>query len=164
VCPYPYFRCDRNGSAFADNWYRGADVVTGSVATASIAGHGWGAYQWYVRGWGPDGLGDWSNGGEFCCGKPIPVEAGPTELTWNDTQTSAAGWYQVWINDVTGGGRVKERAWWFNRSSSTAAGVANRFIELLPALTSGDYEWTIRAWSSVYGQGPWSEVQTFTVP
>jgi hypothetical protein len=66
------------------------------------------------------------------------------------------------INDVTGGGSAKERAWWFARDTTTDVGSGNRSVGLTPALTIGEYEWSIRAWSSVNGMGPWSEVQTFS--
>ena len=54
----------RNGSAFGDHWYTLTDSVvdttTGSFVV-DLSGHSTGTYQWYVRGWGPDGLGIWSS-------------------------------------------------------------------------------------------------------
>jgi hypothetical protein len=53
----------RNGSAFGDHRYTLTDSVvdtaTGNFAV-DVSGHSTGTYQWYVRGWGPDGLGTWS--------------------------------------------------------------------------------------------------------
>jgi hypothetical protein len=53
----------RNGSAFGDHWYTLTDSVvdsaTGSFAV-DVSGHTSASYQWWVRGWGPDGLGTWS--------------------------------------------------------------------------------------------------------
>jgi len=157
--------CGRNNELFADNWYRAADVVSGSTATASIPDHGWGDYGWWVRGWGSDGIGDWSDKGQFTCGKPDPVSGSATTLAWDDSQTAVAGWYNVWIDvDRGGGSREKERAWWFRQSQTSDLGGGNRSVDLSPALSSGDYEWSIRAWSGVYGLGPWSDTQTFSVP
>ena len=54
----------RNGSAFGDHWYTltnsVVDTATGNFAV-DVSGHSAGTYQWYVRGWGPDGLGTWSS-------------------------------------------------------------------------------------------------------
>jgi hypothetical protein len=58
----------RNGSAFGDHWYTLTDSVvdtaTGNFAV-DVSGHSAGTYQWYVRGWGPDGLGPWSGPDSF---------------------------------------------------------------------------------------------------
>jgi len=153
----------RQGRTVVNKWYLGADVVTGSTASVNEPGHGWGEYEWYVRGWGPDGYGKWSDGGEFNCGRPSGISADATQLTWDDSQTTSADWYQAVIVDVTGGGSATERKWWFKRDVSTDAGSGNRAIALAPALTAGDYEWYIRAWSKANGTGPWSEVKGFSV-
>ena len=84
-------------------------------------------------------------------------------LTWDDAQTASAEWYHVWIADVTGGGSSKARAWWFARATTTDSGDGNRSIEMTPELTTGSYEWFIRAWGGVDGMGPWSDVQGFVV-
>ena len=58
----------RNGSPFGDHWYTLTDSVvdtaTGNFAV-DVSVHGTGTYQWYVRGWGPDGLGTWSSSMTF---------------------------------------------------------------------------------------------------
>jgi len=153
----------QNGIGFHQKWYSAATVVSGVTATVSVADHMWGEYQWYVRGWGPDGLGNWSQpGGQFVFGQPAFLVGAADVLTW-DEPSAGANWYQVWINDVTGGGRVKERAWWFPVGDTTPV-TGGRSVDLTPNLTTGDYEWTIRAWSSAFGQGPWSDTQAFNVP
>jgi hypothetical protein len=54
----------RNGSTFGDHWYTltdsVADYTTGNFAVG-VSGHTSGSYQWFVRGWGPDGMGAWSS-------------------------------------------------------------------------------------------------------
>jgi hypothetical protein len=54
---------NRSGSVFCDKWYTltnsVVDSATGDFAV-DLTGHGTGTYQWWVRGWGPDGLGTWS--------------------------------------------------------------------------------------------------------
>jgi len=153
----------RNGAGFHQQWYSAATVVSGATATATVGNHMWGEHQWYVRGWGPDGLGSWSQpGGQFVFGQPAFLVGAADVLTW-DELSAGANWYQVWINDVTGGGRVKERAWWFPIGDTTPV-TGGRSVDLNPNLSTGDYEWTIRAWSSTFGQGPWSDADTFSVP
>jgi len=92
------------------------------------------------------------------------VSADASQLTWDDSQTVGADWYQVLIVDVTGGGEATELKWWFKRDESTDAGSGNRSIAVDPALAAGDYEWYIRAWSREHGTGPWSEMQPFSEP
>jgi hypothetical protein len=57
-----------NGSAFSDQWYTltnsVADTNSGNFAV-DVAGHTAGTYQWWVRGWGPDGMGIWSGPDSF---------------------------------------------------------------------------------------------------
>ncbi len=146
------------------DWFSAAASVSGGVARASMTHGAWADYKWYVRGWGPDGMGNWSPAGEFVCGQPMPVGGTLSQLTWNDSYTTDAGWYHVWVNDVTGGGRTTERAWWFKHDTTTDAGSGNRSVTLAPALSAGDYEWSIRAWGPAHGTGPWSDTHTFNVP
>lgn len=153
--------CAQNGTTFADNWYRATGIVSGPTASTTISGHGWGAYDWYVRGWGPDGMGDWSTAGEFVCGKATPALASTTLLTWDDTQTASAGWYNVLVTDTASG--ETQRTWWCKRADTTDAGGGDRSMAVSPALPAGDYEWSIRAWSGVYGMGPWSAKMAFSV-
>ena len=155
--------CGLNGGNVVDKWYESSSIVHHGAAT-SIPGHGWGDYAWYVRGWGPDGMGPWSDAGAFVCGQPTPVSGDASTLMWDDSQTADAEWYQVWISDVTGGGAVKERAWWFQRTETSDAGGANRSMALAPVLATGNYEWSIRAHSSANGTGPWSDAQGTVVP
>jgi hypothetical protein len=58
----------RNGGAFFDRWYASTnslvDIATGNFAV-DVSGLGAGSYQWWVRGWSPDGLGTWSDGLNF---------------------------------------------------------------------------------------------------
>jgi hypothetical protein len=51
----------QNGTVFKDKWF----TLTDSVGAAGsfgvdVDGHSRGTYQWWVRGWSPDGLGPWS--------------------------------------------------------------------------------------------------------
>jgi hypothetical protein len=58
----------RNGSAFGDHWYTLTDSVVDSATgnfAVDMSGHTSGSYQWWVRGWGPDGVGPWSGNLSF---------------------------------------------------------------------------------------------------
>jgi hypothetical protein len=58
----------RNGSAFDDHWYTLTDSVVDSTTgnfAVDVNGHTAGTYQWWVRGWGPDGTGQWSASDSF---------------------------------------------------------------------------------------------------
>ena len=54
----------RNGGAFANQWYTltnsVVDPATGNFAV-DVGGQSAGTYQWWVRGWSPDGVGPWSS-------------------------------------------------------------------------------------------------------
>ena len=154
----------KSGGVPQSGWSNATDLVSGSNATWVVEEPAWGEHAWYVRGWGPDGMGAWSDAGEFVCGKPTAIGANATQLTWDDSETASAGWYQIWINNVTVDGNVKERTWWFTRNTTADAGSGNRAVSLTPVLTTGDYQWSVRAWSSVHGMSPWSVVQAFSVP
>jgi len=63
----------RNGSPFGDRWYQLTDSLAGSGIgnfAVDISGHSAGTYQWWVRGWGPDGLGTWSSSMTFNVAAP----------------------------------------------------------------------------------------------
>ena len=51
----------RDGSMFCDTWFTLSNSVgTSGNFAVDVGGHTQGGYQWYVRGWSPDGLGPWS--------------------------------------------------------------------------------------------------------
>ncbi len=151
---------ERNGQPFHNNWYRGADIVTGGVASQDVTGHTWGSYTWNTMVWSSTGGSWWEGPSQFDVGKPIPLSGTADTLTWDEMDQ--ANWYQVWINRTTGGTTTTERQWWF-KVADTTPGTGSFSIGLAPALGVGSYEWSIRAWSNVNGMGPWSETQGFVV-
>jgi hypothetical protein len=55
---------DKNGALLFDQWYRLAELVVDSVTgnlAVDVLGNGSGSYQWWVRGWSPDGYGPWND-------------------------------------------------------------------------------------------------------
>lgn len=144
-------------------WLDASIVTSGGVARTSLEHTRWGKYDWYVRGWGPDGMGTWSPRGQFTCGSPTPMSASPEKLTWDDSQTTSAHWYQIQVDQIDLG-RTTERSEWFSRAETTDAGGGYRSVALLSPISAGSYVWSIQAWSSVNGMSPRSETQAFIVP
>jgi len=150
----------KDGKAVVDRWYAAGDVVSGATASADIGGHRWGKYTWYACGWGADGLGTWSDGGTFICGRPTPLSGSATALVWDDTRTMTADWYHFWLQNTDNGAAT---SFWLQRGNTTDAGGGQRSIVINPQLTPANYTWYIRAWSSTAGMGPWSDGYPFTV-
>ena len=155
---------DRNYIPFRSQWINTAAPIPSGLVEISVSDHPWGQYRWWARGWGPDGMGAWSDLGTFTIGQPVNVSASDTQITWDDAPVSSATWYQVWIGRVTPGGLTPERNWWLPKSATTDAGGDNRSIALTPPLATGEYQWSIRAWELNNGLSQWSEVGTITVP
>jgi hypothetical protein len=127
-----------------------------------VGGHTGGNYQWYVRGWSPDGLGQWSNMGSYSIAQPS-LPGAVTLLTptnganvvvrqpvfaWT-ASSPAADWYDVYV--VRNGSKYAEQ--WVE-------GVTN----WVPAsgLPGGAYTWYVRPWNAV-GYGLWSASSSFTI-
>jgi Peptidase C10 family/Spi protease inhibitor/Carboxypeptidase regulatory-like domain/Bacterial Ig domain len=151
-----------NGSLFCDKWLTLSNSVSGDPANfaVEIGGHGSGSYQWWVRGWTPDGLGPWSGPMNFSLGIPGAVALlAPAnnaslsnrhpELTWSQTFPAAA-WFRLY---VTRNGSKYADQW--------VEGVTN-FV-LASDLPGGTYAWWVQTYNAA-GLGPWSINASFTVP
>lgn len=147
-----------SGTEHHGQWYKADDTVNGTSASVTIAEHPWGAYNWHVRGWAPDGMGPWSSA-TFMLGQPIPVYATADTLIWDNDPTSGATWYQIVIEQDG----AEERNRWFKVDQTTEDG-ANRSINLFEPLPQGPFSWRIRAWSPVHGMGPWSSTLSVRAP
>jgi hypothetical protein len=154
----------RNGSILADKWFALSnsvvDSATGNFAV-DVSGHGSGAYQWWVRGWSPDGFGTWSGSLSF----EMPLQPpgattlrGPAGVVSESAPTfrwdtvGGATWYQVWIN--------KEGQYYY---STWVQGTTNWTPSWDMQQYPGSYEWCVRTWNSD-GYGPWSQSAAFTIP
>jgi len=146
------------------DWYAVSQIQSGGVCRASMTHTRWGNYNWWTRGWGPAGYGSWSSAAQFWCGRPYPVSGSASTLTWNDKWTTSATWYQLWLNDVTGGSTTKVGSWWVARSGTHDAGGYGRSADVVHTLSTGDYRWWVQAWGPAGGYGPWSDAHDFTVP
>jgi sulfur relay (sulfurtransferase) complex TusBCD TusD component (DsrE family) len=151
-----------NGRVFCDKWYASTnllvDRVTGTLAV-DVAGHAAGTYQWYIRGWSPNGFGPWSSAGGFSVALPGPVtllaptnqvsmKARRPQLSWS-ASTPAAAWYRLWIN--RNGSKCLEQ--WIEGTTNW-----NSAAEL----AGGTYTWAVQTWNSA-GLGAWSQLGTFTI-
>ena len=151
-----------NGSLFVDKWYALGDlmVVDGTNLSADVSGHAAGSYQWWVRGYGPGGLGPWSKQPmSFTLGIPGAVVLfTPTnsailsirqpELTWSQS-FPAATWFQLY---VARNGILYLDQWIAGATNWTPTA----------DLPAGSYSWWVQTYNSA-GLGPWSTNSTFTI-
>jgi len=149
----------KDGQLFLDRWFALADSVV-DIATGNFAvdvnGHGPGAYQWWVRGWSPDGLGPWSSAGGFTIGAVALVTPSNSailqtrrpQLSWSQSDP-AATWFHLWIN--RDGSKYLDQ--WIEGTTNWTASTD---------MSGGDYAWWVQAWSPA-GYGPWSTNSTFTI-
>ena len=158
----------RNGSVFADKWFTLSnsvvDSATGNFAV-DLSGHGSGTYQWWMRGWSPDGLGPWSAAGNFTLPSLMPGALTLLSPTGNITAVSTvsyswtadvkAAWYELYVTQ--NGSLFADK--WYAVSNSTAAD----FTVDLDGHGGGSYQWFVRGWSPD-GFGPWSAVGSFSMP
>jgi hypothetical protein len=156
---------NRNSATFTNGWFHtGRRTDTLSTDPADMPDHPFGAYQWWVRGWYVDGYGPWPPGMPFDHGLAVPLEpsgllaAPPTRLLWDDSNSSAAEWYQVWVN------RNGSTVWhqWVATGDTTSNG-DDRSLEFMMVLPAGHYTWWVRTWKTD-GLGPWSDGLEFEVP
>jgi hypothetical protein len=156
----------RNGSGFCDKWIASGDSVvagaTGNFAV-DVSGHTGGAYQWWVRGWGADGLGPWSSTGSFTMTTPPPpgivtllapvnnanFQARRPQFTWTRSNP-AADWYYLYL---TRNGSKYLDQWMQGATNWTSTA----------DLPAGSYSWWVLPWSEV-GYGSVSTSFTFTIP
>jgi len=142
---------NRNGSAWRNSWhYTG---VTNGMLSTEVQGHTLGSYKWWVRGWGPDGYGPWSDPLEFTYG--LSVLLTPTgvventqspEFSW--TKTGDVEWYLVWLSRD---GRFYGQKW--------LQGTNWTFVADLPF---GTYKWWVNTWKDQV-KGPWSTPAEFRI-
>ena len=151
----------RNGHLFCDKWLTPSnsvvDIVTGNFAT-DVAGHDGGTYQWYVRGWSPDGLGPWSSAGGFTVAIPGPVTLlTPTNSASIQDRRPEFVWSQS----------APAAAWFYLHVSRNGTDYLHQWVEgatnWTPTvdLPGGTYTWAVQTWSPA-GLGRWSETATFT--
>jgi hypothetical protein len=160
----------RDSALFADRWFTLSNSVVDSATTnfaVDLKGHSPGVYQWWVRGWSPDGLGPWSRAGSFSLTNPLPPGA-VTLLTPTNNATLATRFPQLsWSNSVPSAdwfhvGMTRDNRWyvdqWIEGATNWTAATA------LPA---GTYFWWVLQTYNSGGSGGFglgSRDFTFTIP
>ena len=156
----------QNGKMLCDQWFALSNSLAqsgGGNFMVQVGGHTGGSYQWYVRGWGPDGQGPWSGPGSFTMAPPPPPGAvmllTPTnnasvlgrqpEFKWT-LPNPAADWYDVYV--VRNGSKYLEQ--WVEGATNWVA---------MSGLPGGTYTWWVHPWNGA-GYGPWSTNFSFTIP
>ena len=156
----------RNGALFADRWFTLSnsvvDSATGNFAV-DLQGHSPGIYQWWVRGWSPDGLGPWSSAASFSLTNALPPGAvtllSPTnyavlgtrfpQLVWSNSFPPADSFHLLMARD--------DRLFF----DQPVGGVTNWTVA--SPLSAGTYIWWVQTRNSG-GFGPASRGFTFTIP
>src|ERR1017187_1822452 len=156
----------QNGQKLCDSWFSLSNSVAPSGSgdfAVTIGGHTGGSYQWYVRGWSPDGLGPWEpSPASYTMAAPLPpgpvtlltptnnaiVPVRQPEFTWT-ASSPAADWYDVYV--ARNGSKYVDQ--WVEGTTNW-----------VPAsgLPGGSYTWWVHPWNAA-GYGPWSTNFTFTI-
>ena len=135
---------DKDGTRQVSAW------LSGEACYAVATNLPYGNYQWWVRGWSPDGYGEWSEPMSFTYGQCTPL--GPDgqvsgtrqpEFSW--TAVDGAASYRIVIS----------RGAATYLAETVADGTSWTPSSGLP---SGSYDWSVQAWNSD-GYGPTSSVQ-----
>ena len=153
----------RGGTAFHSTWFETGIVASGTVSR-TVYDHVFGDYTWWLRGWGPDGMGLWTGPTAFSVGAPTPLGPAnstlpsPVTFVWDDACTAQAAWYQFWVN------RAGKKHWaqWVPAADTAICAPGGVRCFGPKDLAPGNYTWWMRAWMPG-GTGAWSEGVDFAV-
>ena len=164
---YNVVAVDADGAVAFNKWYEGSTVCnnTTGMCQSQPENFAFGVYNWYMRGWGLGGFGDWDRTPfNFRSG---PVPPGPTTQLVPDTsnpagvifqwqENTAADWYNVVVEDNLNTTISNE---WYEGTTVCSSGIC-----AAPAmmLASGDYVWRLGSWNQG-GLGDYSSLN-FNVP
>ncbi len=149
---YQLWVTDSFDGAWHNQWYG----KTGSgEAMVPLADHPGGASRWSVRGWGPDGMGNWStmefHTPELAPSQPIlisPVGATDSPVTL-EYESERAEWYRVYVQSVSDG--MVHDFW----TQDTTFDIGS--------LSSGMYAWWVGARNAASGRVVWSDRGDFEI-
>lgn len=123
-----------------------------------------GTYTWYVRAWGPGGLGPWSDSDTFTLNRakpdnlvinaPAGATAGPVTISWERNANSA--WYRLWVgaSDLS----RKDHYQW--HEAETVCNVSTCSVDV--TMPAGEGIIYLRAWGPA-GMSSWFGSDPFTV-
>lgn len=148
----------RNNGQWLNKWYH---LDQAGEISLHVPGHSYGSYRWWIRGWGSDGIGAWSDASVFTYGipqtqNPEGAAGSPADFMWEEASLSDAQWYEIAVYQ---GSQVRFRSW-IPRSETQLSGSERVYGPL--TLASGSYTWWMRAWSN-NTIGPWSQGLDFTI-
>ncbi len=139
------------GGIWHDQW------VASPTTAVVVSGHPGGESDWWLLGWGPDGLGPWSGPMFFETPDPspaVPTLVAPLGVTTSPVTLEYASergeWFRVYVQ--RGSTRVFD-----DWSQATTLD-----LDLGPQ-PAGRYAWWVGAWNQVSGRTVWSERGEFTV-
>ncbi len=142
-----------SGGTWHDSWYSMDGTGEGS---AEVQQHPGGQSSWWMRGWGPDGMGPWSGPMTFSTPDPSPAKpslvepAGQVDSPVTFVYESArAEWFRVFVSS---NGRPVIDQW------TTSATLDEQNLD------TGHYQWWVGAWNESTGQVVWSDAGVFWIP
>lgn len=171
---------NREGALHHERWFPVGDTTAlpaqkrgYALSTALPYGH----FTWWLRAYHPSGTGPWIQGPSFFRGYAKPIHpagtttAGQRTLTWNDTYSGGATWFQIWVNKNNAlfwnGWIKREQAFIQDAQNIGQTGAWGTYWSYsLPAsvtVTPGTYTWWIQPWVSP-ASGIWSEGVSYLVP
>jgi hypothetical protein len=173
----------QNGKMLCDKWLTLSNSVaengSGNFAVV-MGGHTGGSYQWWVRGWGPDGLGPWSSTGSFTMAT-VPPPGPVTLLTPADSGKAGNALLPAFPLPGTNNANVlvrqpeftwtassPEASWYRLYVVRNGSKYVDQWVEgvtnfvLASDLPGGSYAWAVLPWSEA-GSGLWSTNFTFTI-
>ncbi len=77
---------------------------------------------------------------------------------WNAVTGST--WYQLWVNDATGTGKIQQ--WYTAAQAGCPTGTGTCSVNPISAVAKGSCQWWVETWNDS-GAGPWSDSMSFTV-
>lgn len=140
---------NKSGVSYLTKWTGGATNYTFASSLPM------GVYDWWVRGWNPDGYGAWSSSTSFTYG--VTVALSPTGTV---TGTRRPGFY--WT-EVPGATRYYVRLYMGSGTYSQLCVRAATTTVFAVNLRGTNYLWRVRPWNSL-GYGPWSAMASFQIP
>lgn len=146
---------EASGKQFLSKWYfaQSSTIISALVSGLTPSK----LYTWYVRPWGPDGFGPWSDEGVFTMPSGQPLLLNPSgmvtslrpEFSWSSA--AGASWYRLYVMDSRNRGKVMDT--WTQQTSHIPVS------DLMP----GEFTWWVGAWGPTTQKTIWSSSKSFEI-
>ncbi len=156
---YYQVHIQRGAQQAYQRWHEMSGTGTAALSlTGFVEGS---TYSWWVRPWGPGGLGEWSDAMTFNIRSPetaeMPVLVSPSGqiasrqpiFSWE--RADHASWYRIYVQNRDTGQPAVDG--WVESNSATSS----------QDLPLGNYRWWVGSWNPVLGRTVWSEPLDFTI-